>query len=199
MESEKWGVGNASESKSYATVKVGNEEVELIHGEFPHSRQDNTTYARFKDKSIEGFSGHRWPFKIVIEEYNYLKESHMSGNDVRKGGNVKVFVKDVQIFDEFCRSYERGYKLATQFIDSMEMEWSWFPFNTEEKIGRTIFYREHKFVIKSFVTSQACMILEPLDGSDVPRFAYESEEYFEEGEKSLKVEINSPHIWWWTK
>mgnify|MGYP001576056200 CR=1 FL=1 len=39
METEKWGPGNATEAKAFDTVKVGEETVDLIFGQFPHSRQ----------------------------------------------------------------------------------------------------------------------------------------------------------------
>ena len=45
---EQWGVGKEKDAKAFDTVKMGGEELELIFGEHPHSRQDNTIYARGK-------------------------------------------------------------------------------------------------------------------------------------------------------
>ena len=71
MEEEKWGLGNATQNKAFDTVKMGDEILELIHGEHPHSRQDNTTYAKTKHGSFIGFEGHRRPMKIEIEELKH--------------------------------------------------------------------------------------------------------------------------------
>ncbi len=58
---EQWGFGNAKENKAFDTVKIGEETVDLFFGEHPHSRQDNTIYARTKGGSIYEFDGHRLP------------------------------------------------------------------------------------------------------------------------------------------
>ena len=121
MENEKWGVGNASKEKAFDTVKLKNKEsVELIFGENPHSRQDNNIYARTKDGQIYGFSGHRTPIKIEIEEYNYLKTSGLSGDEIRNGCTTKVYSDGIQIFETFSRNYEQGYREAHQFIIDLE-------------------------------------------------------------------------------
>lgn len=197
MENEKWGVGNATQEKAFATVKMKNGEVaELFHGEHPHSRQDNSTYARMKDGTIHEFSGHRMPFKLEIEEYNYLKSSSLSGDEIRKGCSVKIFCNGVQIYDEFHRNYEAGYRIAHQFILDMELHWSWFPHNVKKNINRFISYREHPCKIKSFIIDQAAMIIETLDNKPFPIFAWEDKEDYEK-ENTIKVEITSPHITWY--
>ncbi len=198
METEKWGVGNALENKAFDTVKMGSETLELIFGEHPHSRQDNTQYARTKNGSIYGFNGHRIPFKIEIEERNYLKSSSLSGSEIRKNCGVKIFADGIQIFDEACRTYENGYRVAHQFIIDMEMHWSWFPKNVDKEIGKIIGYREQLFKIKSFVVSQACMILETIDGKPMKKFMWQDEGDFDQ-ENTVKVEITSPHIDWFPK
>lgn len=198
---ERWGVGKEGNSKAFDTVKIGDEEFDLIHGEYPHSRQDNTTYARHKKypDHITGFSGHRIPFKIEIEEYNYLKSSGLSGDKIRKGCIGKLFLDGQQIFECGGRTYDRAYKNIERFIDSMEMMWSWYPKKVNEEIGRLVKYEGQMFRIKSFIISQGCMILETADGK--PRKPFQSEaEDVEEGDfehgTSIKVEVNSDNIWW---
>jgi len=199
MKNEKCGVGNATKKKAFDKVNMeGGEVVELIHGEHPHSMPDNNTYARTKQGNIYKFDGHRLPFKIEIEEYNYLKSSELSGDEIRKGCSVKVFCNGVQVFDEFSRNYEHGYRIAHQFIIDMEQNWGWFPLEINKEIGRTIGYKEQLFKIKRFVVSQACMILETLNGKPMKKFLWEDEEDYE-AEKTLKVEITSQHISWYPK
>jgi hypothetical protein len=197
--STKSGVGNAINEKPFDVVKMKNgDSLELIHGEHPHSKQDNTVYARTKDGTIYDFDGYRRPFKIEIEEYNYLKSSGFSGDEIRKGCSIKVFCDGVQVFDEFHRNYEHGYRIANQFILDMELNWGWFPKNVDEKIGKTIGYREQLFKIKSFLISQSCMIISTIDDKPRKKFLWEDEEDVED-EIELKVEITSPHITWYPK
>lgn len=197
MEDEKWGIGNRKDEKPFDSVKIGNDTYDLIFGEHPHSRQDNTMYVRYPDGGITGFDGHRLPFKIIIEEINYMKSSRLSGDQIRKSCNGKLFLNDVQIFDCHHRGYERCYMQIQRFIDDMEMNWSWYPKNLKEKIGKTVGYREQLFVIKSFIVEQGAMILETKDGKLRKLFMWESEEDNDDITDSLKVEITSPHIEWY--
>jgi len=197
-----WGVGKEANSKPYDTVKIGEKDYELIHGEFPHSRRDNTTYARSKEnpERIYGFDGHRLPFKIEIEESNYLKSSHLSGDEIRKSCTGKLSLNGVVIFECGGRTYERAFSNIRKFIDSMEEKWSWYPNKLEEWTGKIIKYEGQLFRIESFIVSQGCMILVTPDGKPRKPFAYEQEE-FEKGDfygnESVKIEVNSERIWWY--
>lgn len=185
------GVGQNAGSKAFDTVMVGDKKYELIHGEFPHSRNDNTMYVRSAGGQVTGFDGFRRPFRIEIEEYNYIKRSGLSGDEVRKGCNVKVYCGGIQIYDEFARGYEMAYKKADEYIRSLELMLDWFPFNAESKVGKVIGYREQLFKINIVLVSQGCFILETVDGKPRKRFLYEDEEDTDEYELSdtLKVEI----------
>lgn len=199
MSNDQWGVGKEANAKPFDTVIVHNKPYDLIFGEHPHSRQDNNMYIRDKTGHIEAFSGHRNPFKIEIEETNYLKESHISGDEVRKGGSAKLYVSGILCFTAFCRSYESGYRQIQNFISAMEMYWSWYPKNPLEMIGRKIGYKEQMFTIKSIDVEYADMIIETMDGKPRKKFLWESEEDLGEIDSTVKVEIVSPHIDWYPK
>lgn len=199
MENEKWGVGSRKGDRPFGTVKVHGHDYDLIWGEFPHSRQDNNMYVRDKNGHIEAFSGHRLPFKIEIEETNYLKESELSGDEVRKGGSAKLYVDGKLCFNTFCRSYEMGYRFIQDFIMKMEMNWGWYPKNTLEKIGKVVGYREQIFKIKSIDTEYADMVLETLDGKPRKKFLWEDEEDLDEIDNTVKVSIVSENLDWYPK
>ena len=163
-------------------------------GDKPHSYSDNSVYAKNPSGSVTAFAGHRIPIKIEIEEYNYLKSSGISGDQIRKGCSVKVFVGGVQILDDFARGYEQGYKKAERYIDDLELFWGWFPFNIESMIGKLLYYREQPCRIKSFIVRQGCMILETLDGLPFKKFVSDDED--DEQESDIKVKITSPSVWW---
>lgn len=199
MSNENWGVGSRKDEKAFDTVKVHGHEYDLIFGEHPHSRQDNTMYTRDKNGRIEAFSGHRHPFKIEIEETNYLKESELSGDEVRKGGSAKLYVDGILCFNGFCRNYEMGYRFIQDFIMKMEMMWSWYPKKPQEQIGKVVGYREQLFRIKSIDVKYADMILETLDGKDRKKFLWEDEEDLDEIDNTVKVSIVSENLDWFPK
>lgn len=204
MINENWGVGNRKDEKAYDTTVLGTgidtETVELIFGEHPHSRQDNTTYARTKSGAIYDFDGHRMCFKIEVEEYNYLKTSGLSGDQIRKACTGKLFLNGIQIYDTWHRDYERCYGKIQKFIADMEEKWSFFPFKTEKEIGRTIGYHEQLFKIDRFIIEQGCMIISTLDGKPRKPFLWEDEEDYEDGvNETLKVGITSDSICWFPK
>lgn len=199
MTEEQWGPGEETKTKkAFDTVKIGKESVDLIFGEHPHSRSDNNIYARTKDGAIYGFEGHRRPIKIEIEEYNYLKTSYLSGDEIRKGCTIKIFMDGIQMFDGFHRNYERGFMKAQQFLSEIEDHMDWFPKNPDKHVGRLVAYREQLCVIKRVIVDQACFILETPDGSPFKRFIWEDKEDYEP-ETYVKVEITSPNLTWFPK
>lgn len=197
-----WGAGKEATSKPFDTVKIGAMDYELIHGEFPHSRRDNNTYARSKDnpERIYDFDGHRLPFKIEIEESNYLKSSSMSGDEIRKACTGKLSLNGTTIFECGGRNYERAFKNIQNFIDSMEEKWSWYPFKLEEWKGKIIKYEGQLFKIESFIVPQGSMILVTPDGKPRKPFCHEQEDVEKghfDGMGYVKIEINSDKIWWY--
>ena len=199
-----WGAGKeaASKPKPFDTVKIGTMDYELIHGEFPHSRRDNNTYARSKDnpERIYDFDGHRLPFKIEIEESNYLKSSGISGDEIRKSCTGKLSLNGIQIFECGGRTYDWAFKNIQNFIDSMEEKWSWYPKKLEEWKGKIIKYDGQLFRIESFIVSQAFLILFSPAGKPRKPFPYEQEAFENDdfdARDTLKVEINSDRIWWY--
>jgi len=198
MSDENWGIGDAVNKKPFGEARLGDEDVELIFGQYPHSRQDNNIYAKTKGGSIYGFSGHRLCFKILIEENNYLKTSSLSGDEIRKSCTGKLSVNGVQVFEAWHRGYERCYQKIQEFILNMEEHWGWYPLQTEKEIGRVIGYREQLFKIKSFIIPQGCMILETLDGNPRKKFLWEDNDDYE-GESTVKVEITADGITWFPK
>jgi hypothetical protein len=190
MNIEKWGVGSNRNIKPFDTVKVGNDVYDLINGEYPHSRSDNTQYVRSNTGNIYAFDGHRRPIKIEVEEYNYLKTSHISGDEVRKGCSIKIYISDIQVYDGFARNVEYAYRRALNHLDNLELFLDWFPIKCKSKIGSIVIFKGDRCIIKSFVVSQSCIIIEKEDGTDF-------ELWDGDHECDVKVEITSPHLDWY--
>ncbi len=202
MADDIWGVGNKADSKSFRKVEVkGYGEVDLIHGEHPHSRQDNTTYARDKHGKCHEFSGHHYLMGFKYEQYNYMKESHYSGDEIRKGGtlsftaNGKVFyscmVRDAR---EAALKYVALYR---KFVEG-PIQW-WEDAEVEALKGRKIYYRDTPAVIKYMIRDQGCVIIEPEEGHKfpMPGWAKRDGGACYDPDESVKTSILSESIYWY--
>lgn len=163
---EQWGVGKERNSKAFDKIFLYNQEYDLIFGEFSHSTSDNTTYARNKEGIIHNFSGHRRPFKIEIEEYNYLKESELSGDEIRKGCTGKLFINNIQCYECGGRTYDRAYKNIEKFIEDMESEWHWYPNDINYMLNNIVAYEGLPFYVERVIIDQAALILRTLDNQN---------------------------------
>lgn len=199
-----WGVGKKTNEKAFATTYVGKEKVDLIFGEHPHSRQDDNVYARWESGRIEGFRGHSLLHEITFKDYNYLKESHYSGDQVRKGGECSIRINGTVVETFFYRDVEDALLRAIRRLSEIHE----FPVRLwDEKeraslVGRKIYYRDQPAVITRFFEDQASIMICP-DPKTTP-FApapYEIEDQKKgdtvEFESEIKDTIYSKHIWWW--
>lgn len=189
------------EEKPFDQVIIEGHQRDLYYGE-PHSTSTKNFYAKLAGDEVVPFDGHRRCIKIEIEENNYLKESQLSGDEVRKGCTVKVFQNGIQILEDWHRTYDKAYKKAEKFIESIE-DLDWFPHNVESKIGQNVGYREQIFKIHSFSVEQGTMLIETLDGKSRKPFISEQDgsewDECDDIDNMVKVEITDPGIWWWVK
>ena len=92
--SDEWGPGDLSKAKTFGWTTIGEEKdggaLELFFGEHPHSRRDDNIYARDDHGNVYGFDGHRPLIDVTFRSYNYLKSSHLSGDEIRKGGQCVI-------------------------------------------------------------------------------------------------------------
>lgn len=198
---EQWGVGDQADAKAFDTIKLGNREAELIFGQYPHSRQDNNVYARFPNGRIEEFSGHRRPVEILIEESNYLKESDLSGDEIRMGGKYVVKLAGVAVDGGFSRHWDRAMtRIAYRLPKIQEHAIDW----TKESAwrGRKVLYDNVPAVVVGFNGEEGVCVLVPDDGWKFPtptwalKESWQAEEWEESYSARLTADILSEHIWW---
>ena len=202
LNEQAWGVGAKKDEKAFDTIQLHGATYELFFGEHPHSRQDNSIYARSPSGQIESFDGHRLCWRIEVEESNYLKESELSGDEIRKGGSYKLFVDGECIFDGFCRSVESGIKMASAKKDALceVAGGDWLRATTRQKmIGRPIFYHGVPAVITSLIVDQGCVIIKAAEGHELSPPVYEEDpdDWRPDHSDGVKDDVTSPHIWWW--
>lgn len=178
MENEGWGPGNAAATlPAFRKVTIGNIQAELIHGDYPHSRQYNATYIRLPSGSVEGFNGHYVCWGVQIETRNYLKTSGLSGNEVRKGGSIKLTVDGAVVAEAFCREFgaalDEAKRLYWAVQNALEcgMPAYWTPEGRAEiDNGKLIFFRGFPGSTRHVMADQGCVMLVPEPGFSFPGF-----------------------------
>jgi len=89
------------------------------------------------------FDGHftRWRFEYVPK--TYLKESELSGDEWRKGGNARIYLNDDCVLNEFCREPERALMVLSGGLHRLQSHFEWMPFNDvstwkEDIVGKKV-------------------------------------------------------------
>lgn len=199
---EGWGVGDQKEAKAFDVIAEG----ELIFGQFPHSRQDNNIYLRRPDGEIIDFDGFRRLIDIEIKSSNYLKESHYSGDEIRKRVLGAIIVDGVRLVEVFGRDPQRVMNELNRLIDEYsEHPSGWFNKKDRENLpGRRIYYHDQPATIKSIIEDQNAIIIEtgpdfrpPVRDDEDGRDHWE--DWKVDGHYEVKDDVLSPHIWWWRK
>src|SRR3990172_2956321 len=174
---KKWGVGDEADAKAFDHGELkGSRKYELITGQHPHSKSDNCHYARFENGKIEAFDGHRRQIKVEIETFNYMKQSHLSGSEIRKGGEGKIFFDGRQVTNFFFRdplaALTEARDLVVKFKDHVI---DWGRITEAELIGRKVYYKDVPAVILHWYPDQGCVVLGAEQGHGFPISSYTQE------------------------
>jgi len=100
----------------------------LFFGQHPHGRNDKNMYVLPLGKNQDpiGFDGHRFCTVIQIEEFNYHKSSDLSGDQIRKATELRVF------FDDEKGSRHLRYVRMFREIEQAMHWWLWHHFEFSE-------------------------------------------------------------------
>lgn len=194
---DQWGVGSKADEPAFGTVLVNGKAVELITGEHPHTRRDDSHYARFEGGRIIGFSGHRVCTSIEIREHNYIKESELSGDDIRKACSLIIRFNGRQVYEGNYRDHLTALRYAPVKVDAL-MEHPlnvWMDDWHEREVGRSVYYYETPAKIARILPDQNAVIVEPVDGRGFPRPSW-ADEWMDHDPSSVKDSIFSGHFNW---
>ena|ERR1700685_657130 len=196
MAEDQWGAGDPAAWRDHGSIFLGKERLPLIYGEHPHSRSDNRHYAVMNGKPME-FDGHRIQIGVVIETHNYLKESELSGDEIRKGGSGKILADGEVVLEFFTRDAQYACLKAHQLIAELSDHPSgWLNKSDRDAlIGRKVFFRGHPAVIERLIVEQGCVTLKTADGKPFPPPPWRDADD-DDGEDTVKDEVLSPSIWW---
>lgn len=145
------------------------------------------------------FDGHHifWSFSYNPE--NYLKESELSGDEIRKGGYIRIFRNNSCVLRRFCReAHIAAAMMYSLLLECQDISWDLVV------EGAKVYFWSTPAVIKSVLES-GDIILETEDGADFPLWGYEQED-IKEGEEpnddwtnTMKCHATDPGIYWWRK
>lgn len=206
MNEEQWGPGKPETWKFIGKTYLGSRDLDtnnnprsgdLILGSNRHSVSENNMYMKISnDREPIPFNGSKILLDLKFTTHNYLKESYLSGDEIRKGGNCEIFANFVKIYEFFYRDVKQALISAQHIITKLED----LPIDYIDEeartamVGRKIFYHNQPAIIKRVLVDQGCIIVQREDG--IPfSFPY-MEEDNDEDEITVKDDILSPHIWW---
>lgn len=142
------------------------------------------------------FDGHHTLWGFEYFPTTYLKSSSLSGNEYRKGGEIRYYRDRNICFTEFCRDPKiAALKIGQTLLKLMDFEWD------NIKIGKKVYYDRTPAVIAMLIPEQGCVVLETENGDKFPDAIWKDESTGPMGEReeSVKVEILDNHIWWYRK
>lgn len=204
--SERWGVGDQADSRAFDTTTVEDSIVELIHGEHPHSRNDNSVYGRNPvTGAVHEFDGHRRLIDITIKSSNYLKTSDFSGDEIRKSVVGAIISDGTQVYEFSHRTVEAVLLQAHRLLQVLqEHESGWLSADERMRLpGRKIYYHEMPAMIQYVIEDQGCVMISiARDAMNTRIRGKEIAELWEDwldadGDYAVKDDVLSPHIWWW--
>jgi hypothetical protein len=195
---DQWGPGD--EFQAFDTAVVGTTVVELGWGEHPHSRSDNRMYVRFPSGRVEGFDGHRIQVSISLCTSNYLKDSELSGAEVRKSCECIIYLNGVVARRLDGRDPSALLLAAHHALgELLEMSCSIWR-DGESLVGRKIYFRGDPAVIDHITDDELFIVPEEGMFTAPPHASRDSvsvNEWLDDYGRGLRVADNSPDIWWW--
>jgi len=142
------------------------------------------------------FDGHHTLWGFEYFPTTYLKSSGLSGDEYRKGGEIRYFRNRKQCFSEFCREPNiAALKIGATLLKLQDFNWD------NLKIGTKVWFERTPAVVKMILEDQGCVVLETEDGADFPNAVWHDAEDGAMGErqKTVKVEILADNLYWYRR
>lgn len=178
----------------------------VIIGDGPHQKEveiefKKPEWAQRGTRPFVGdteFDGHYvlWGFEYFPT--TYLKSSGLSGDEYRKGGEIRYFRNRKQCYSEFCRDPLVAHnKIGATLLKLMDFNWDKY------KVGEKVWYNKLPCVITMLCEDQGCAVLEREDKQPFPHAPWHNPEDWMGGgpdeSDSVKVEVTSENVFWYRK
>ena len=161
----------------------------------------NYETGRHEKRGID-FDGHFLEWKLEYSPKTYLKESELSGDQWRKGGNVRIYLNGDCVLEEFCREPERALMLLAKGLHELQCHFELFGVNIdnwkEELIGKKVYHCGIPSTVISY-SNNGEIIVQRDDGKDYqpdlyPSLMNDSDE--DEWKDKDRVHITDKRINW---
>jgi hypothetical protein len=141
------------------------------------------------------FDGHHTLWGFEYFPTTYLKSSGLSGDEYRKGGEIRYFRDRKQVYSEFCREpLLASNKIGATLLKLMDFDWNSLG------IGKKVWYRELPCVVTMIIEEQGCVILERENKKDFPNDVWHKEEQdgdMGKGKSTVKVDVIQDPVFWY--
>ncbi len=119
----------------------------------------------------------------------------MSGDEWRKGGNIKFFKNNIQVFEDFCREPERAAIRILHLLPKLQ------EFNWDKLVkGEKIYWRNVPALVDYIMLEQGAFMVIPDGDYTFPNRLWDDEDWQKlEDPKNVKVDIFDKDIWWYRK
>jgi len=151
------------------------------------------------------FDGHFLEWRLEYVPKTYLKESEISGEQWRKGGNVRIYLDSDCVLDEFCREPERALMLLSKGLHELQCHFEimgvYIENWKEEMIGKKIHHGGIPSTVVRYV-GDGEIIVRRDDGKDYTPDLYPSlieadGSYDSEWGNEDKIHITDKRINWY--
>ena len=203
---DEWGIGDPAKARSLGSTTIGEERerpLELLWGEHPHSRSDNNLYARDSYGTIFEFDGHRVLIDVTLRSYNYLKESYLSGDEIRRGGRCVLSADREPVFAFFFRDVSWALRHADHLIGVLGEHASGVMNKRERDSlrGRKIYWDRTPAVIERFLAEDGDLVIKAEPGHQFQPSIWaieggEADDWNDGDRTTVKDSLLSEKIWW---
>lgn len=174
--------------------------------EFPR-HQDGEVWIEETDPDLVSrwveFRGERVTASFGFEQWNGQHIHSWKGYDeVRAHGSWWVAINGVRSWQGSNRDPIRALtaiQQAIEYLTSPDCPIEWDREGWAGLIDRKVYYREQPGTITGVVQDQGCVIIEAMDpdGFSQPVWNKDGGGAADDENDFVKVELDSPHIWWW--
>lgn len=198
----------------HATLTASPKTARVAHGQADELNRDHGTWW-WADVSGDGthwsqFRGHRIQIDVTYSTWNEREVNDWKGRDeIRPSGEWQLALNRQPICDGYIHSIDPLWTLrhiedtARHLMEHEAINWFDARPVAEQLAGRRVYYdRTPAFVSYVSTLHQGCVGLKPA-GVDVFPVSVaalddnEDEDHYERDE--IKVELLSPHVWWWRR
>lgn len=147
------------------------------------------------------FDGHRVLWRLEYVPETYLKESELSGNEWREGGYARIYRNNQCVLEEFCRRADKAIFIFSEYIYKLMDFGCW----DHIQVGYKLYYMETPAYIERILDNGEIIVAIEDKTKNFPLWGFQQEDLKEEGfidrdwDKTSKVHILDPRLYWWRK